>query len=459
MKQLLKELNIDDVGLSTEELLVNLERKQIEYLDRLDAVDEPRRREKLKKTLSEIEGAISTLSFMLDRYSNGMLRETDAENNQESESFEDLKGQAEDSSQIRKLQAPDTVGSQPIQSNSQTSKWFNEANDFLNKKQYDLAKVAIDKALSQAGGNGTDSLYSLAAEIYMNNEDNTAAMNYINKAIVERPGNPFYYLVKSRIFIQHAKGKPYTETNVFVEKGRKTIQTAIEMAEILGDSTSLGEAYGCYAYTLCFDQNPNKEEAEKYARKAKELGAEWGNAERVIAQLERERYEKERDLKEQERRKQLLQEEEERGKAAELEKKKKEERRDQHAQNSSLLWLAAWAIYIGAVCYFWKNCFSILWLDNIVPEVNVPLLFTGGFICSGLLSYASFRKNDCSWVGVIIYIIGLVFCFTVGVINAEQTNLAQSTAYWEIGGAYVVLIVVHIICKKAGKHAYGYDGS
>ena len=70
MEQLLSKLGIN-ANQSSEQILEELERKQMEYLDRLDNVEDDRRRERLKAALQEIESAIGMLSWLVKKRQSG----------------------------------------------------------------------------------------------------------------------------------------------------------------------------------------------------------------------------------------------------------------------------------------------------------------------------------------------------------------------------------------------------
>ncbi len=74
MEKLLKKLGID-ASLSDEEILSALEKKQMEYLDRLDSVEDEERKKELKGDLEDMEGAISSLSWSLKRRNNGIAED------------------------------------------------------------------------------------------------------------------------------------------------------------------------------------------------------------------------------------------------------------------------------------------------------------------------------------------------------------------------------------------------
>ncbi len=70
----MEKLGIDKT-LSDEEILAALEKKQMEYLDRLDSVIDEDRKKELKKDLEMIESTINTLSWSVKRRDSGIARD------------------------------------------------------------------------------------------------------------------------------------------------------------------------------------------------------------------------------------------------------------------------------------------------------------------------------------------------------------------------------------------------
>ena len=63
MKELLNKVGISDR--TSEEILMKLEEKQVEYLERLDNVEDKLRKKQLEIELKEIENAISYIEKMM----------------------------------------------------------------------------------------------------------------------------------------------------------------------------------------------------------------------------------------------------------------------------------------------------------------------------------------------------------------------------------------------------------
>ena len=92
MEQLLRKLGINS-NQNAEVILEELGKVQMEYLERLDSVEEEKRKNQLEADLKEIESAISSLSWMANRTATGMKRDKDNKDD-----FSDLKNQQEEES-------------------------------------------------------------------------------------------------------------------------------------------------------------------------------------------------------------------------------------------------------------------------------------------------------------------------------------------------------------------------
>lgn len=79
-------------------------------------------------------------------------------------------------------------------------KQINTVRGYLNSKEYDLAKIALEKALNANQGQDNPELFSIAATVYAANRDYDSALRYINEAIVLAPDTPDYYQTKGFIY-------------------------------------------------------------------------------------------------------------------------------------------------------------------------------------------------------------------------------------------------------------------
>ena len=91
MEELLRSLGIEPTE-DAETIVSKLELKQSEIMERLDNVEDERRRQKLESDLNQIAGAITAFSWMCGKAQNGIAREEDTV----SEDFSDLKNQPQE---------------------------------------------------------------------------------------------------------------------------------------------------------------------------------------------------------------------------------------------------------------------------------------------------------------------------------------------------------------------------
>lgn len=248
--------------------------------------------------------------------------------------------------------------------NQQFQKWRDQTRTYLETNQYDLAKSSAEKALSFYDSNNDDDQFlSLVAEVYFKNGNQQFALDYINKAIILNSNNPYYYIIKSTIQRELAtKSYNYQEADKYLQDARNTLLMAIKVSQNINDKKMESAACGLLAYYYYFVPSPNRARAEEYANKSIALGDVYGNASRVIDDLNKTR-EKERIAADEERRKQqeakIRQEQEEkRQKELQEQQKKREEQRLQANKQKKIiriLYTLSWVafiIYTLIILYF-----------------------------------------------------------------------------------------------------------
>lgn len=144
-----------------------------------------------------------------------------------------------------------------------------------------------------------DSLFSLAADIYMGNGDLHTAMSFINRAIVAAPEVSAYYVSKGLIYERQASAAMqqggYENPAIFRAEERKMFQMAEIKAEQSGDLLIRARAYGLLAFSFYFQEPVDKKEGENYANLAVKLGGDsWGNADKVLKEVKATREEEQR---------------------------------------------------------------------------------------------------------------------------------------------------------------------
>lgn len=79
-------------------------------------------------------------------------------------------------------------------------KWTNSTREYAGTRQYDLALIALEKALTFSQAHEDEELLCLAASIYKENKNYNAALRTINEAIIISPQTSVYYYNKGQIF-------------------------------------------------------------------------------------------------------------------------------------------------------------------------------------------------------------------------------------------------------------------
>lgn len=183
------------------------------------------------------------------------------------------------------------------------NKWIEKARSYYSNGQYDLAKAAIENAIPLSDNSNDDALFALAADIYRDNGDLTAAMNYINRAIVAVSDISAYYLSKGLIYDQQAslaaQQAGYGNSVDLRSEARKMFHLAESKAEQSGDLINRARACGALAFSYYFQNPKDKTTGENYANLAIKLGGDsWGNADKVLADVKKNREEADRKERE-----------------------------------------------------------------------------------------------------------------------------------------------------------------
>ena len=295
-------------------------------------------------------------------------------------------------------------------------KWYSDARQFKSINQNDLAKAAIEKAMSFLNPNSDDPEFlSFAAKIYRDNKDYLAALNYINKAIVASPNVSIYYIDKAFIIERQALAAQqcarHAEAADFFNRERETIQIAISKANSSGDKHSESVALGMMAFACYYFSNPDKVIAEQYAKRAVALGDDWGNGQKVLDEIKRVRDEQRTEII----------------RTAPI--KPTEPYKKQVARKSCL-----------SIPLLMQTGLSFL-LFLSIGQVGPFLLMLVGYTIGGILI---FNRLDKPGVAIIGGITGFIGCFYCGsYIKFASHNGVDSTGYviWLI----ILFIVPHII--------------
>ena len=258
MTDFYKELNGIDPGKSVAEICSELARQRTIWLNR-----ETVRPEEARKKLSCIDDALKVFAT------------------EESKARYDA--ELEESRRPRPQEDPDLARKQEIQ------RLKNQANQRFEDEDFDLAKIAIDKALSKDVDESDLELLEIAAKICRALGRFAEAQDHINRAIVADEGNPMFYLEKAMVFSDEAESSvddPKKE-EALRQSERKLYQQAADIAGRNNDAHLHSAALGLLAYALYFDRPMNRSKGVELARQAVALEDPWGNAQSVLDDVAR----------------------------------------------------------------------------------------------------------------------------------------------------------------------------
>lgn len=157
------------------------------------------------------------------------------------------------------------------------NKWYSAAVDYLNRREYDLAKSAIEKASQfyYDSDDNSDYLFT-SSRVYYNNKDYERATKLINDAIILAPSRSEYYRQKG--LIAYATGRNKDAAACFSE--------ASSIAHDNNDQQNEGAAQAALASVLMYELQ-DFAGAEAAATIAVELGDDTGIGQEILAELEK----------------------------------------------------------------------------------------------------------------------------------------------------------------------------
>ena len=167
-----------------------------------------------------------------------------------------------------------------------------EAQEYIESGQMDLAEAALEKALSLLDPGVSDArLFGMTALVYSEIEGkNKKSLYFINRAILEAPNEAKYYVAKASIIYKlmekASQSNDSKEMELYRDEFRKNAQIASEKAEKSSDLNSMAYAYGMLAESYYFVGPKDLKLGEEYAKKSMELGGDpWEYAESVLTSV------------------------------------------------------------------------------------------------------------------------------------------------------------------------------
>ena len=362
---------------------------------------------------------------------------------------------------------------------AELAEWKEKATFYLSDQQYDLAKIAVEKALSLAN-DADDSLCALAANIYEKTNALGLALDWINKAIVLAPDVSAYYITKGLIYDHKgslAVQRPeYGSPAECHSEARKIFQRASVIAENAGDLKTKAIAYGALAFSYYFQDPMDKDQGAKYAEMAAASGGDlWGNADTVLKEVNATREEQKRKaLEEENARKQKIYLE-----AAELacsnekatlekaiatfetihdykdsarqidqvkEKIHKITATERKASAASVLYVISWIVLLANVLFClvpFIRSGSFVYSDSILYGMNYKQILFFGLASGALMCFAT-NFGAKGYLGTVFgWIWSFIICFGVATIRYTQAgfNAASASNTWKFFGILIAVFV------------------
>ncbi len=179
-------------------------------------------------------------------------------------------------------------------------KWYGDAMHYQASGEFDLAQMAIEKAIGFMDPRSEDpDVYAAAASINRDAGALSAALSFINRAIVLSGSDPEPYVEKGLILdaqrLAEAKssGADLDRVRELVIASRGALLSAVQKARAAGRNRDLDHAAGYLAWS-CYHLDPvDKGLAEEYAKEAERLGDSWNNAKAVLDSIGAERAQRE----------------------------------------------------------------------------------------------------------------------------------------------------------------------
>ncbi|MDR2197481.1 MAG: DUF6273 domain-containing protein [Coriobacteriales bacterium] len=278
--------------------------------------------------------------------------------------------------------APGTEPDQDVARRENYERFYHAAEEYFENKEYDLAETAISNALKNAPADGADyRLYILASDTYFELDKYAQSLDYLNQAIVLKPGSAGLYVrkyeVASRLGQQDAKDR-----RGMTDQLVNTLRTAIRKAEASGELQLAAEAQSRLAKLLFVRMRDSSEaEAAQLAEDALSVDANLEGARHVIDTLDHERRRREEEQRRKEEDERRRREEERRRREEEQCRRMEAEARARREFEDGWMLLARdnannRALYIakGIIAQMpyhrssgkitWEGCTLRTWLNN-----------------------------------------------------------------------------------------------
>ncbi len=336
------------------------------------------------------------------------------------------------------------------------TKWCDDARAYFDSKQYDLAKTAVEKALSYSDPSAEDdAFFSLAAEIYRMNRNYPTALENINKAIIINPEKAVHYILKAGIQREQASASQgynnLDEVRRLIQNARNTLTQAVNIAHRCNDRQMESAAYGLLAYYHYFIPQPDVVKAEEYAEKSVEMGDVWGNASKVLDDIKQKRQ---KEAKAAEERKKLQEQQEREAQNRQEQQAQAERKRKQREQKKKTLYTFYVLCWIAFFAWFAFALYMIFKMDgrygmdvDVIIVVFLLVIAAWVFLEKASNAYSAAPK-------VLSFVCYGGYLFGAATIKYTQWGYgaAQAARTWKFVGINIlVLIAVVVTFSLIGK--------
>ncbi len=333
-------------------------------------------------------------------------------------------------------------------------KWLDDAMHYQQSGEYDLAQMAIEKAVGFMDQEREDPFaFVLAAVINRKAGSQSAALNYINRAIVLNPSEPAPYVEKGLILDEQRaeeanrqNGDAQTIENL-TGAARSAFSIAEKKARAAGRSDDLAHALGGLAWSYCNLQPYNRALAMKYAEEGNQLGDSWNNCAPVLETLKNQAAD-EAARAETERRRREDAEHEAEARRAKL-------AADEQQRNARQAALSEKENKAKKLC-------AIGWGGIVLSFILLFLASHSGFglllkylivlASAAVLNYGDCYNNGFSsgLVRGVSIVLGISFCFTAAT-NAYQLMGYSASSAAQTWKYFIIMLVIYFVLVLVGR--------
>lgn len=357
--------------------------------------------------------------------------------------------------ELNAVPVPETPADPDAARRAQFQKWYQNARSYYQESQYDLAKTAIERAVGCGVNEDDTAFFCDASRVYRNNGDLTTALDYVNRAILSDPADPENYIEKAFVLEAQYRQALQNRGNAadLLRQWREVLEQAIKRSSAGFYRDGEARACGMLAFSLHFSQPQNEPRAEELARQAVKMGDRWGNAQRVLDDIEEKRAAAEKaerdaqtrrteaERQNRERQMQLAQAEQQR-----QQRQNAMAEKDKKAKNLCLL---GWAgVILSAAFTFLPSRTTFL--------IVLKTLFVFGAVA--LLNYADTFKNGYSsrLITAVSSVLGVAYCFvastaayTIMGYNARSASRTWMLVLILLAVFFVLMFTAKALGKKA----------